>query len=67
MLVVGVMLAVTLLQHVLGLLHCASVSLNHEVSDCRSTETQVDPSSALKRTKHHQSDPSNIPRILSSS
>ena len=33
MLVVEVMLAVTLLQHVLGLLHCASVSLNYEDSD----------------------------------
>ena len=32
MLVVEVMLAVTLLQHVLGLLCCASMSLNHEVS-----------------------------------
>ena len=32
-LVVEAMLAVTLLQHVLGLLYCASVSLNHEVSD----------------------------------
>ena len=35
--------------------------------DCRSTETQVDPSSALKRTKHHQSDPSNVLGILGSS
>ena len=33
MLVVEVMLAVTLVQHVFGLLRCASVSLNHEVSD----------------------------------
>ena len=33
MLVVEVMLAVILLQHVLGLLNCASVSLNHEVLD----------------------------------
>ena len=33
MLVVEVMLAVTLLQHVLGLLCCAFVSLNHEISD----------------------------------
>ena len=32
MLIVEVMLAVTLLQHVLGLLRCASVSPNHEVS-----------------------------------
>ena len=34
---------------------------------CRSTETQVNPSSALKRTKHHQSDPSIVPGILGSS
>ena len=34
---------------------------------CRSTETQIDPSSALKRTKHHQSDPSNVLGILGSS
>ena len=34
---------------------------------CRSTKTQVDPSSALKRSKHHQSDPSNVRGILSSS
>ena len=33
MLVVEIMLAVTLLQHVLGLLRCASGCLNHEVSD----------------------------------
>ena len=33
MLVVEVMLAVTILQHVLGLLRCAPTSLNHEVSD----------------------------------
>ena len=36
------------------------------VEMCRSTKTQVNPSSALKRTKHHQSDPSNIPEILGS-
>ena len=34
---------------------------------CRSTENPSTPSSALKRTKHHQSDPSNVPRILGSS
>ena len=33
---------------------------------CRSTKTQVNPSSALNRTKHHQSNPSNIPGILDS-
>ena len=32
--------------------------------ECRSTETLVNPSSALKRTKHHQSDPSIVPGIL---
>ena len=32
-LVVEVILVVILLQHVLGLLRCASMSLNHEVSD----------------------------------
>ena len=37
------------------------------VSTCRSTKTQVNPSSALKRTKHHQSDSSNVPGILGSS
>ena len=35
--------------------------------ECRSMETQVDPSSALKRTKYHQSDPSNVLGILGSS
>ena len=35
--------------------------------DCRSTKTQINPSSALKGIKHHQSDPSNIPGILGSS
>ena len=34
---------------------------------CRSTKTQVNPSSALKRTKHHQSDQSNVLGILGSS
>ena len=34
---------------------------------CRSTKTQVNPSSALKRPKHHQSDQSIVPGILSSS
>ena len=29
-------------------------------------KTQVNPSSALKMTKHHQSDPSNVPGILGS-
>ena len=33
---------------------------------CRSTKTQVNPSSALNRTKHHQSNPSNVPGILDS-
>ena len=33
------------------------------VLSCRSTKTQVNPSSALNRTKHHQSDPSNVPGI----
>ena len=32
----------------------------------RSTKTQVNPSSALNRTKHHQSNPSNVPGILDS-
>ena len=36
-------------------------------TNCRSTETQVNPSSALKRTKHHQSDLSIVPGILGSS
>ena len=30
---------------------------------CCSTKTQVNPSSALNRTKHHQSNPSNVPGI----
>ena len=29
-------------------------------------KTQVNPSSAFNRTKHHQSDPSNVPGILGS-
>ena len=33
---------------------------------CCSTKTQVNPSSALNRTKHHQSNPSNVPGILDS-
>ena len=33
---------------------------------CRSTKTQVNPSSALNRIKHHQSNPSNVPGILDS-
>ena len=36
------------------------------LSVCRSTKTQVNPSSALNRTKHHQSNPSNVPGILDS-
>ena len=34
---------------------------------CRSMKTQVIPSSALNRTKHHQRNPSNVPEILYSS
>ena len=41
--------------------------LNSNLKTCRSTRTQVNPNSALKGTKHHQSDPSNVPRILGSS
>ena len=37
---------------------------NHSMDGCRSTKTQVNPSSALKTTKHHQSNPSNVPGIL---
>ena len=37
-------------------------SIRHSMR--RSTKTQVIPSSALNRTKHHQSNPSNIPGIL---
>ena len=33
---------------------------------CCSTKTQVNPSSALNRIKHHQSNPSNVPGILDS-
>ena len=33
---------------------------------CRSTKTQVNPSSALNRTKHHQNNPSNVPGTLDS-
>ena len=36
------------------------------LSRCRSTKTQVNPSSALNRTRHHQSNPSNVPGILDS-
>ena len=36
------------------------------VQECRSTKTQVNPSSALNRTKHHQSNPSNVLGILDS-
>ena len=38
-----------------------------ERDKCRSTKTQVVPSSVLNRTKHHQSNPSNVPGILYSS
>ena len=37
------------------------------IAFCRSTETQVNPSSALKGTKHYQSDPKIVPGILGSS
>ena len=33
---------------------------------CHNTKTQVNPSSALNRTKHHQSNPSIVPGILDS-
>ena len=33
---------------------------------CHSTKSQVNPSSALNRPKHHQSNPSNVPGILDS-
>ena len=33
---------------------------------CCCTKTQVNPSSALNKTKHHQSNPSNVPGILDS-
>ena len=33
---------------------------------CRNTKTQVNPSSALNTTKHHQSNPSIVPGILDS-
>ena len=36
------------------------------VETCRNTKTQVNPSSALNRTKHHQSNPSIVPGILDS-
>ena len=35
-------------------------------TSCRNTKTQVNPSSALNRTKHHQSNPSIVPGILDS-
>ena len=35
-------------------------------SHCRSTKTQVNPSSALNRIKYHQSNPSNVLEILDS-
>ena len=37
-----------------------------DITSCRSTKTQVNPSSALERTRHHQSNPSNVPGILGS-
>ena len=37
-----------------------------QLSKCRNTKTQVNPSSALNRTKHHQSNPSIVPGILDS-
>ena len=40
--------------------------LNKYGIQCRSTKTQVNPSSALNRTKHHQSNPSNVLGILDS-
>ena len=40
---------------------------NSILCKCRSTKAQVVPSSALNRTKHHQSNPSNVPGILYSS
>ena len=36
------------------------------VPGCRNTKTQVNPSNALNRTKHHQSNPSIVPGILDS-
>ena len=36
------------------------------IDSCQSTKTQVNPSSALNRIKHHQSNPSNVPGILDS-
>ena len=40
--------------------------MSSHLSTCRSTKTQVNPNSALKTAKHHQSDPSNVPGILGS-
>ena len=40
---------------------------NNREGFCRSTKTQVVPSSALNRAKYHQSNPSNVPGILYSS
>ena len=48
-------------------LHCVGNLLaNFECAVCRNTKTQVNPSSALNRTKHHQSNPSIVPGILDS-
>ena len=38
-----------------------------EQNNCGSTKTQVNPDSALKRPKHHQSDQSIVPGIPGSS
>ena len=56
-------------RHLRGVRHRATLAACDYVyaRPCHSMETQVDPSSALKRTKHHQSDPSNVPGILGSS
>ena len=43
-----------------------SVGTDEGDEDCRSTKTQVNPSSALNRTKLHQRNPSNVPEILDS-
>ena len=39
---------------------------NRGNGDCRSTKTQINPISAFNRTKHHQSDLSNVLGILGS-
>ena len=40
--------------------------LGHVIVVCHSTKTQVNPSSALNSTKHHQSNLSNVPGIPNS-